>query len=173
MKIDILNKKYDSLGFVEALIALMVSSIVGVILMQISASTLRELHQLDIQDAVARYAVSTAVNLQKIATQDMTKANDEKTLSQLAINYCYGFDVTDGSIEVGSLYQVDKDRSAYSNKSLVDADLEYFRIFCVRSNPGDAKKIIVEIIVGSNKMDGEVTSDKDVKDYSYYAVINK
>lgn len=168
MQMNVLNKKYDSLGFVEALIALMVSGIVGVILMQISASTLRELHQLDIQDAVARYAVSTAVHLQKIATQDMTR--EDKVLDgDLKLGVCYGFDTASGEVietDAGG-------RDNYSEKSLVDANLEYFRIFCIRSDPRDAKKIIVQIIVGSNKMNGEVTSDNDVKDYSYYAVINK
>lgn len=171
MKIDVLNKKYDSLGFVEALIALMVSGIVGVVLMQISASTLRELHQLDIQDAVARYAVSTAVQLQKIATQDMTFADGDKVLFNLAPNGCYGFD-PQGNIKTDTIYDIDN-RSSYSGTSFVDPDLEYFRIFCVKSDPTDAKKMLVEIIVGSNKMAGQVTSDNDVKDYSYIAVINK
>jgi len=142
------EKKYEGLGFVEALIALTVSGIVSVVLMNISISTLRELRQLDVQDAIAQHAVSTSVILQKIAIQDMTR--DEKVFDELNSGSCYGFNL-DGSIKEGA--PVSENRSSYSMSSLVEEDSEYFRIFCLKSK--------------------DATTDNDIKDYSYLAIINR
>lgn len=166
MKNYILGKKYEGLGFVEALIALTVSGIVSVVLMNISISTLRELSQLDVQDTIAQHAVSTSVVLQKIAIQDMTR--DEKVFEGLAAGSCYGFNL-DGSIRESG--PVSDTRSSYSQSSLVEEDSEYFRIFCLKNI--DSRKALVEIIVGSNKVAGKVTTDNDIKDYSYLAIINR
>lgn len=166
-----LEKQYKGLGFVEALIALMVCGVVSVVLMRISASTLRDLYQLDVQDAVARHAVSTAVHLQQIAIKDKTaESPDDTVFGNLIINNCYGFNEQNEVSE--DTYQVDI-REGYMNESLVEEGSEYFRIFCVKSNPNDKQKVLVQIIVGSNKMYGKATSDRDVKDYSYYAIIKK
>ncbi len=167
----ILKKKYKGLGFVEALIAISVSGVVGIVLMSISASTLQKLHQLDIQDALAANAVSTAVDLQKIAIRDMTLAEEDKVFYNLSNQTCYGFN-TDGQINTNDTYNLSsQDRELYKEKSLIEGSSEYFRIFCVRNNLVD--KIVVQIFVGSNKVDGQATTDSDVKDYSYLAVINK
>ena len=85
-----LDKKYKGLGFAEALIAMMIVGIVGIVLMQIASNTLRELAQLDIEDALAKHAVSTAVDLQRIAIEDMTKVEDEKEFYDILQNNCYG-----------------------------------------------------------------------------------
>ena len=172
----ILKKKYKGLGFVEALIAISVSGIVGVVLMSISISTLQKLRQLDMQDVLATHAVSTAVDLQKIAMQDMTLANDEKQLStgNLLVGSCYGFTSVGGELRVDSnnAFSVES-RSRYMDLLVDpnDEDSEYFRMFCVRIN--ETSKMIVNIVVGSNKVDGLATTDDDVKDYEYIAVINK
>ncbi len=166
-----LKKQYEGLGFVEALIALMICGVVSVVLMRISASTLRDLYQLDIQDTIARHAVSTAVRLQEIAIQDKTADSPGDTVfGKLASNMCYGFDGQ--NINTNNTFQV-IDRSAYMNESLLEDGSEYFRIFCLRSVSNDKQKVLVEIIVGSNKVDGKVTSDRDIKDYSYFAIIKK
>lgn len=166
----ILKKKYKGLGFVESLIAISVSGVVGIVLMSISASTLQKLHQLDIQDALAAHAVSTAVDLQKIAIEDIKLPDQDKQFYEgnLTEGNCYGFDNT-GKIDSTIAYGLDE-REAYKNL-LVNPQSEYFRIFCIKSN--DNSKVIVEIVTGSNKVDGIATTDSDVKDYSYLAVINK
>jgi len=174
----ILKKKYKGLGFVESLIAISVSGVVGIVLMSISASTLQKLHQLDIQDALAAHAVSTAVDLQKIAIQDITLPDQDKQFYEngsLTVNSCYGFVQTGdsiGDIDSTKAYGLD-DREIYKDLLVdpTDIDSEYFRIFCIKSN--DNSKVIVEIVTGSNKVDGIATTDSDVNDYSYLAVINK
>ena len=160
------KKRYEGLGFVEALIALMVSGIVGVILMQISVSTLQKLRQLDVQDAIAIHASSSAVILQKIAIQDMGKSENQKDFYNLVEGLCYGINTDDAGInsqQVGN-------RDTYKDVYLVEEDSEFFRIFCVQKKY--ANKVIVKIVVGSNKLNGLATTDSDVKDYSYVAVIN-
>lgn len=173
----ILKKKYKALGFVEALIAISVSGIVGVVLMGISASTLQKLHQLDIQDALAAHAVSTAVDLQKIAIRDATLPKEDKQFSDLAVTSCYGFSTQDSDqIDINPVSTKEdlvRNRDSYKTRLVNpnDLDSDYFRIFCISSN--DVDKIIVEIIVGSKRVDGQATTDSDVRDYSYLAVINK
>jgi hypothetical protein len=51
--------------------------------MQIASNTLRELAQLDIEDALAKHAVSTAVDLQRIAIEDMSKEEKDKKFEEL------------------------------------------------------------------------------------------
>ncbi len=166
------KKQYESLGFVEALIAMMVCGVVSVVLMEISSSTIRDLYQLDVQDAVARHAVSTAVHLQQIAIQD--KESSDPIFAKLTNNACYRFNTLNGKIASDTpIGNIVDGREYYSKLSLVEKDSEYFRVFCVKSNPADPQKVLVEVIVGSNKMAGKATSDNDVKDYSYFAVINK
>jgi len=171
MRLTLIDKKirerYEGLGFVEALIALTVSSAVGVILMQISVSTLQKLRQLDVQDNIAIQASSSAVNLQKIAIQDMAKPEEDKVFYDLVEGSCYGIN-TDTSIGEGTISEGDRD--IYKEKFLVEEDSEFFRIFCVQKKYSD--KVIVRIVVGSNKLNGLATTDSDVKDYSYIAVIN-
>lgn len=173
----ILKKKYKGLGFVEALIAISVSGIVGVVLMGISASTLQKLHQLDIQDALAAHAVSTAVDLQKIAIRDATLPEEDKQFRDLAETSCYGFSTQDSDqIDINPVSTKEdlvRNRDSYKTRLVNpnDLDSDYFRIFCISSN--DVDKIIVEIIVGSKRVDGQATTDSDVRDYSYLAVINK
>lgn len=168
----IVLKKYDSLGFVEALIALTVSGIVGLVLMEISASTLNELRKLDMQDEIAQHAVSTSVNLQKIAIEDMTR--EDKVLEDLIVNSCYGFNIEDASVNASSSGYTREDfaeNSLIPVEGQVEEELEYFRYFCVKAK--DDKKMLVEVVVGSNRVNGLATTDNDVKDYSYFAIINR
>jgi len=86
------RKTYKGFGFAESLIALVVVGIVGIILIQIASGTLRELILLDIEDTLARYAVSTAVDLQRIAIEDMKKEEEDKAFEMLSQNetICFG-----------------------------------------------------------------------------------
>lgn len=169
MKILSLKKKYEGLGFVESLIALTVSGIVGIVLMQITASTLQKLHQLDLQDAIAMHAVSTGVYLQKIATEDMTR--DDKVFDDLIgkEGICFGIRGEDSGIDMEKSGV--NNRNLFKDSSLVEPDSEYFRYFCVEKI--DTEKAILRVIAGSNKAAGLATSDNDTKDYSYLVVINR
>ena len=182
-----LNKKYEGLGFAEALIAMMIVGIVGIVLMQIASNTLRELAQLDIEDALAKHAVSTAVDLQRIAIEDMSREEDEKEFKKLIFNpaNCYGIS-SDGTKFDSRLFVCPSEsnnngegyRQNYTriyedkngNGTLDDDEqTQYFRIINVKEING--RRAIVEIITGVANMKGLNTTNKDIKDYRYLAVI--
>lgn len=99
MSIKVINniRIYKGLGFVEALIALMISGIVAVVLMSISANAMQELHTLDLEDELAQRAVSTGILVQNYATE-ASKGDPEENIfyNNLKMNQCYGFDVQGG-----------------------------------------------------------------------------
>ena len=180
MKEKIFKKEYKGLGFVEALIALTVSGVVAIVLMGISAEAISELRRLDMQDSIAQHAVSTAVIIQDLAIKEAyVNDEDENIFYDLQPQMCYGFDVDSSTGEV----TLDTDRNFseserdyYSTDSVIPDDSdnpEFFRIMCVAHNPSaaDRSKILVKIITGSNRVDGKVTNNRDVKDYVYYSVI--
>ena len=173
MNRKILKKIYKGVGFVEALIALTVSGIVAIVLMSISAEAIQELRKLDLQDAIAQHAVSTAVHIQNLAIEQATGNPEGNVFLTLQMNRCYTFDINDGSLNTsGFLDSNSMTRSQYEN-ALIEPDSEFFRIMCVQHPvEGDGRKILVKIIVGSNRVDGKVTSDRDVKDYEHFAIIN-
>jgi len=179
-----LDKKYKGLGFAEALIAMMIVGIVGIVLMQIASNTLRELAQLDIEDALAKHAVSTAVDLQRIAIEDMTKVEDEKEFYDILQNNCYG--INRYGVEFLDTFNCpsedngngENDRQGYTriyedkNRNGVlddDEQTQYFRIINVKEI--NERRAVVEIITGVANMKGLNTTNKDIKDYRYLAVI--
>ncbi len=182
MKEKTLKKVYKGLGFVEALIALSVSGVVAVVLMGISAEAISELRRLDMQDNIAQHAVSTAVILQDIAIkQAFLNEEDENIFYEyLNMGQCYGFltDVDTGEVTIDTTtsYQ-ETDRDVYSSSSVIlgedDDNPEFFRIMCVEQAPSasDMSKMLVKIITGSNRVEGKVTNNRDVKDYEYYSII--
>jgi hypothetical protein len=179
-----LDKKYKGLGFAEALIAMMIVGIVGIVLMQIATNTLRELAQLDIEDALAKHAVSTAVDLQRIAIEDMTKVEDEKEFYGILQNSCYGIDRN--GVEFLDTFDCPSEdngnrgenRQGYTriyedknDNGVLDDDeqTQYFRIINVKEI--NERRAVVEIITGVANMKGLNTTNKDIKDYRYLAVI--
>lgn len=180
-----LDKKYKGLGFAEALIAMMIVGIVGIVLMQIASNTLRELAQLDIEDALAKHAVSTAVDLQRIAIEDMSR-EDKKfdRLGEDTIN-CFGINAEGSDFVTPSVECPSKDNNngeghrqgytrIYEDKNgdgVLDEDeqTQYFRIINVKEI--NERRAIVEIITGVANMKGLNTTNKDIKDYRYLAVI--
>lgn len=165
MKKKKVSKKYEGMGFAEALIALMIAGVVGIVLMRISSSTLRELAQLDIQDSLAQYAVSASVDLQKIAIADMER--DEKQFNETDIIEGSYYDINEEGTEI-MRPPVTYSASGRDSFTLIP-NTDYFRIFRVVSI--DEGKAILEIITGVSSMAGLNTSSTDIKDYSYLVTI--
>ena len=161
MKKKKVSKIYEGMGFAEALIALMIAGMVGIVLMRISSSTLRELAQLDIQDAIAQEAVSASVDLQRIAIADMEREADSKEFKDLQKDLCASISST--GVEITPKISCDRDEAAPIGTT------GYFRYFRVVSI--DDGKAVLEIITGVSDMAGEHTSSTDIKDYSYLVTI--
>lgn len=164
MKKKKVSKKYEGMGFAEALIALMIAGMVGIVLMRISSATLRELAQLDIQDSLAQYAVSASVDLQKIAIADMER--DEKEFAETEVTANNYYDINEEGTEIlPSSLTYPEERDSFT----LIPNTDYFRIFRVVSITPE--KAILEIITGVSSMAGENTSSTDIKDYYYLVTI--
>ncbi len=181
------SKQYDGLGFVEALIAIMVSGIVATVLINIAASAMRELIKLDIEDAQAHHARSAAVIVQNMANKERLQ-DDENIFEDLEENTCYRIDKSGDNYEFydinGDGRYTEGERDRYKTEAIItdgvnDNEEDYFRIVCIESNTranadpsDDTNKVFISVIIGFNKVDGEFTSSANVKDYKYYALIN-
>ena len=177
-------RKYKGMGFAEVLIALMIVGIVGIVLMQIASNTLRELKQLDTEDKLSRYGVSTAVDLQRIAIEDMNREESSKEFAKIGgdTQHCFGIN-PEGTGFVSQTYDCPSinnniDRNNYTriykdsdgDGSLEDGEqTEYFRVVHVKDI--NNKMAVVEIITGIVDLKGLNTTNKDIKDFRYLAVI--
>jgi len=180
MKRKELNTKYEALGFVEALIAIMVSGIVATVLINISVVAMRELVRLDIEDAQAHQARSAAVIVQNIANRERLKEDsDYFATNQLQNGRCYILRKS------GDTYEIEKaqtytigERDTYKVDAVItdgvnDNEEDYFRLICIASNqPGDTKKLLIRIVIGFNKATGMFSTATDIRDYQYFAIIN-
>lgn len=170
------------MGFVEALIAIMITGIASVVLMGISANTLRSMVNTEIQDRMAQIGRSGAVITQGIADLESENEPDRKFFSQENIEgYCFEFnyDQEDGySFDANNKLAPDT-RTAYVTKLVEeegDEEPYYFRVMCIEEiltgSATSRPRAIVKIITGYARTTGSYTSTRDIKDYEYLAVIN-
>ncbi|NTV79311.1 MAG: hypothetical protein HGA25_09330, partial [Clostridiales bacterium] len=75
MKIT-LDSKYEGMGFVEALIAIMVVGASSVVLMQIATRTLQDIIQNETIDTMTQYAVEGSTMVQNVAMQEKLTGED-------------------------------------------------------------------------------------------------
>jgi len=172
-----INKKYKGLGFVEALIAMAMTAIIGLVLMKISANAIQQLHTLDLQDILAQRAVSTAVNIQKIATEYSSGLDgnnifkDGGGTSRLLPGSCYGFLASD-QINTDSIGQYNNgDPDFDRDVSLFSDDQDIFRVMCFVQRDSKMEKLVVKVYTGLVNMPGVATTDGDIKDYEQFSVI--
>jgi len=182
------KSKYEGMGFVEALIAIMVVGASSVVLMQIAAHTLQDMIQNETIDTMTQYAVEGATMVQNVAMQEKLTGENVFPDPIGNANYCYVIDK-----EGGNQYSVRKNadgfikytydpilRGDYKEEALVAEDEAnlYFRIFCIENYNLTDSYSIVKIIVGQSTInqvisDGKsITKGYSVKDYTYFTVVN-
>lgn len=175
-----INKKYEAMGFVEALIAIMVVGIASVVLMQIAVRTMREMISNEKIDQMTQLAVEGAEIAQSIAKEQ--KATGEALFPTTA-GMCYILvDGGNGDYsfmkegEVFKMYALSEDRDMYKSEAIVTGENlsdDFFRIFCIDSSyTAGAEHAVANIVVGQQSSDGTITKGNSVKDYSYLTVIN-
>lgn len=168
------SKKYEAMGFVEALISIMVVGASSVVLMQIASQTLQEMMQNEVIDTMTQYAVEGSVIVQDLATQEKISGEDIFPNTE----GCYAMDAQDGvysfrknTAEEYISYNLLQDRETYKSETMISADENYFRLVCINSYVGDGKFAIIKVVVGQSKVgDGTITKKNMVKDYSYFTV---
>jgi len=182
----ILKSQYEGMGFVEALIAIMVVGASSVVLMQIAARTLQGMIQNETLDTMTQYAVEGATMVQNVAMQEQITGDDVFPNPPGNTNNCYVIDKSgDEQYEIrvneqGPITYDITDRDTYRDEALVaeDADELYFRIFCIENYNLTDDYAIVEVVVGQTNVaqamsNGEsITRGYSVKDYTYFTVVN-
>jgi|GEM_PF-1225814 len=138
---------YESLGFVEALIAIIVVGASSIVLMQIAVNTMQSMIQNDTIDKMTQYAVETSEIVQDIANRD--KESDENLFPDIDEVFvgreCFvltGTESEEGNINYSN-YEFLKDNEAgfvgyqYGNSSeykttgVIQAEDELFRLVCL------------------------------------------
>jgi len=183
-----LETKYEGMGFVEALIAIMVVGASSVVLMQIATRTMQDMIQNETIDTMTQYAVEGATMVQNVAMQEKLTGEDVFPNPLGSTNNCYVID-KEGDQQYaireneGESVKYTYDpivRGDYKDEALVqeDADNLYFRIFCIESYDPSDSYAIVEVIVGQTTVNQVIVNEKSitkgysVKDYTYYTVVN-
>lgn len=176
---NLLKKKYESLGFVEALIAIMVSGIVATVLMNIAASAMRDLVRLDIEDAQAQYARSATVIVQDLANRERLRNDGNNLFDNLNEKLCYSLDRSEDSGEYSINPAVTlSDRNSYTSDAVIhdgidENESDYFRVICIiKKRPGNSNKLLIKTIIGFNRASGLFSTSSDIKDFEYFAIIN-
>jgi len=176
--IKVLKNKYEALGFVEALIAIMVVGISSIVLMEIAVNTMQNTIQNEIIDTMTQYAVEGAEIAQQIADRD--KEDESPTYFPTLSDWgsCFRF-VNESGVysfykDTENLfvkYDENTDRDIYKNEAVIEEDGELFRVICLESSSPNPSFVIGRVVVGQNMSDGSITKGAFVKDYSYLTVI--
>jgi hypothetical protein len=176
------NKRYEAMGFVEALIAIIVVGIASMVIMNISARTMQEVIQNEAIDTMTQLAVEGGEITQQIANVAL-KAENPDLFPSNGTEYCYIVD-SDGTGNysfrdtnddgIFDFYELDLQRDTYKNTAkILEAGEQryedYFRVVCFKNNGDDyvVAKVVVGLVVG----DGNITKGNLVSDYTYYTVI--
>ena len=171
------SKNYDAAGFVEALIAIMITGVSSVVLMQLAVNTVQNMIQNEVIDTMTQYAVEGSTMVQSIALQQ--KLTGESLFPNVG-GQCYLVNQDD----TGKYYFVKENeggeifksytlaqRDVYKEDAVISTDDKYFRIFCISSNYQTADSYaVVQIVVGQTNSDGKITKGNNVADYTYYTV---
>lgn len=183
------SKKYNAVGFVEALIAIIIVGVSSVVLMQIAANTLKEAIQNERIDKVTQYAVEGGTMVQAI--------KDNKGLPQLAnipststLGYCLVPIVEDNGNVIFKKDSLDDSfvKCNYSgDRAICKSDnvgaildskgnREFFRVACLqRPTDSTSNYLIVKIVVGQvakSNEDKNLSKGATVRDYIYQTNVN-
>jgi hypothetical protein len=171
--------KYNSVGFVEALIAIAVAGIASVVLMGIAADTYAQVLYNEMSDQMTEISIEGSEMVKKIADEHNT-SEEEPYFPSIGGNYCYAIE---GNYENPSFPKQGENfistcsYSAQNRSSCFDAvssrSNEYFTIFCMTTDSEYENDLVVgKVVTGLVDCDGEDRSGKCINgDYEYYMAV--
>jgi hypothetical protein len=179
------NKKYEALGFVEAMLAIMIVGISSVVLMQIAVNTVQGIIQNEKIDEMTQHAIEAGEIVQELANRDKLVEEDifPEPVEYGGFENCFVLDFVEGEFrfkkdEGGNFVKFENNsetREEYKDLAILDEEDELFRIICLQSPVGSSEKdlsfVTANIIVGQRISDGTITKGNLVKDYEYRTVI--
>lgn len=177
--------KYEALGFVESMIAIMIVGISSVVLMQIAVNTMKGIMQNEAIDNMTQHAVEAGEIVQELANRN--KLTEEVLFPEPTdyggLENCFMFDMVEGEIrfkkdEKGESFvrfeNSFEEREKYKELGTLGDD-ELFRFICLQQPVGttvdDLTFVIANIVVGQRVSGGVITKGNLVKDYEYSTVI--
>jgi hypothetical protein len=198
---NILKKKFNALGFVEILIAIVVVGIVSTVFLSITSNAMKDLLQTERIEYMARMAKDGMNIAQEIANQDKADVfispedknfpSEESYKGSCFIPLRTGsgdsviYEFKKNDFQDGGLLEFREDDenlresvvSEFVNGGIVYEDDyfwddNYFMVMCIESiDTTSTRWANVRFWVGDRNVAGQITNDSDVKDFNYYAVI--
>jgi len=188
------TKTYNAMGFVEALIAIMIAGMASVVLMGLSASALKEAIQNERIDNMTQYAVEGGNMIRTILEDEERKEVILGTLrsasARINTPQCFipitgsdSFDFYDNGTGYWNQPYTDLVTSGVLRRNILSGDLipkiqedeQFVRIACLKiknGNDDEPKYLMVEIGIAHLPSKGDKTTEKEIKDYFYTTTIN-
>ncbi|MGI6443465.1 MAG: hypothetical protein ACOX06_00415 [Candidatus Dojkabacteria bacterium] len=192
------NNKYNALGFVEALISIIIVGVSSMVLMRIAASALIEAVQNDKIDRMTQFAVEGGNIVKELYEQQKEEGFDKPSPIYFPwptylnnISQCYpiiGSWIEPGksqsfgfSLRPSAGFQTctypsedpsDRNQCKHGNNDgNTNKQYPFFRLACMKVEGTKEKYILVKIVVGELYYDGKKTKSGNVKDYVYQTII--
>jgi hypothetical protein len=173
-------KKYEAVGFVEALIAIAVAGIASVVLMTVAADTVAQVLRNETSNKMTEVAIEGASLVKKIA--DNQNNGDEELFPSIEgnVNNCFAFEGGAGHPEFkksGEIYEnvcnYDTGDREGCESSVYENDDEMFRVFCVTPESDSGRSLVVgKVVVGLRQCDEVVANTMcEIADYEYYTAV--
>jgi len=178
---------YRGLGFIEALLAILVTGMASVALMDIAARTMTDTIRNEMTDTMTQYAIEGAAIVQVIADQERLTGRDLFPETALQANRCF---LMEEDVDKPSFQKDEEDlfleysyleREEFKELAKLENDDQYFRIFC-RTEDIDinGKLVIGKIVVGlvnrsttieNYQLVYETGGITNIKDYEHYTIV--
>lgn len=181
------QQMYKGLGFVESLVAILVTGIASVALMSIASKTMTDAIRNEMTDTMTQYAVEGAEMIQVIADKERLTGEDFFPDSATQANTCYlmSQDVDDPAFvkDDEGLFQDYSylEREEFKELAKLEDDDQYFRIFCRTSDIDVNEKLVIgKLVIGlinrdATLEDGQLVYETggitNISDYEYYTIV--
>ncbi|MCD4756227.1 hypothetical protein K8R20_01255 [bacterium] len=187
-----MSKRIKALGFVEVMIAIVVVGVVSAVFLTIAGKAMKSLIQTERMEYMSRIATDGANIAQEVANQQKATLSGGGIYfptEAIDVGRCFiplreqdGADVSyyflreEGGME-GQFLSIPKGNDAETRELFVengaDAYEDYFLVMCIDSMDATGTMWAnVEFRVGDVKLAGLRTTDSDLKDFKYYAIID-
>lgn len=174
------SKKYEAVGFVEALIAIAVAGIASVVLMTVAANTVAQVLRNETSNKMTEVGIEGASLVKKIADNHNNGDSDLFPAIEGNVNNCFAFEGSTGQPEFqksGDIFDnvcnYDSGEREECKASVYDGDDELFRVFCMTPESDSARGLVVgKVVVGLRQCDEVVANTMcEIQDYEYYTAV--
>lgn len=181
------RKKIKAMGFIEVIIAIVVVGIASAVFLTMAGRAMRELVQVERGEYMKRVAKNGVNIAQEVA-------NKQKAAESGEVFFPYKVSQHEGwcfvPVKSGDDYAFQMELDQFESISLMESDdslrewakahptnmegaQDYFLVMCIKEiDPIYGKWANVYFWVGDIHVAGEITSDSDMKDIKYNAIIN-